>query len=151
MVLLFGIQYVFFFPGTQTRTTWSVSSARLRQWADSVREGLLYPEISKLTDTPFNSLPALERAYHLALGLHDSINIPDIGPIAIATVQSSRAERQVGEASYIAVSFGCLLLIIAGFFMGQISNLKVAGLELEKNVIDQINTNLQSLGIAPGD
>lgn len=148
ILLLLAAQFAFFFRGQHTTDDWFISSAALKAWTHANKTQALYPLLSKMADTPFSSPMAIGRYLHTILGEKDSLNLPDITAIATAVQRSSESPRLLSEASYIAISFGCLIFIIAGFFMGQISKLKVAGLELEKNVIDQINTNLPSLGIS---
>jgi tetratricopeptide (TPR) repeat protein len=152
MALLAGAQYLFYFPGQHEVKEYSITSGDLKHWIRTGKLEGLYTAVSKIADTSFVSETALDKYFHALLGSRDSVVLPDITSIATAKVlEVPNKERVLTEASYIAISFGCLAFIIAGFFMGQISKLKVAGLELEKNVIDQINTNLQSLGISPAD
>jgi tetratricopeptide (TPR) repeat protein len=47
---------------------------------------------------------------------------------------------------YVLITFGCLLFMIAGLYLSQLSKLKVGAIELEKSSIDQITTS-SSLGI----
>jgi len=48
---------------------------------------------------------------------------------------------------YVLITFACLLFMIAGLYLDQISKLKVGAIELEKSTIDQISTST-SLGIS---
>jgi tetratricopeptide (TPR) repeat protein len=55
--------------------------------------------------------------------------------------------QPVDSVLYILITFGSLLFMIAGFYLDQISKLKVGAIELEKSTINQISTT-SSLGIS---
>lgn len=57
-----------------------------------------------------------------------------------------KAFHSMETGYYVLSTFGCLLFMIAGLYLNQISKLKVGNLELEKSTIDQISTPT-SLGI----
>ncbi|HHT9158679.1 MAG TPA: tetratricopeptide repeat protein [Candidatus Brocadiaceae bacterium] len=48
--------------------------------------------------------------------------------------------RSIKESTYIILTFGSLLFIVASIYLPNVLKLKVVGLELEKNTINQINT-----------
>ncbi len=48
--------------------------------------------------------------------------------------------RSIKESPYIILTFGSLLFIVASIYLPNVLKLKVAGLELEKNTINQITT-----------
>lgn len=60
-----------------------------------------------------------------------------------------KADDNFGVAEYTAMTFGSLALIVAGAYLPQVLKLKFAGLELEKNSVDQVAT-LGTLGITKG-
>jgi hypothetical protein len=43
-------------------------------------------------------------------------------------------------AFYVPVTFGSIILMIAGFYLPRLLKLKVAGIELEKSSVDQITS-----------
>jgi hypothetical protein len=98
-------------------------------------------------DTAFSSPVTLAKYVHTVLGTHDNARVPDVTAYIDSRPVPLERKPLIGEASYISITFGCLVFTIIGFYIGQISKLKVGSIELEKDVIDQINTNLQSLGI----
>lgn len=57
-----------------------------------------------------------------------------------------KAFQPLDSGYYVLITFGCLLFMIAGLYLSEISKLKVGALELEKSTIDQISTS-SSLGI----
>jgi len=57
-----------------------------------------------------------------------------------------KAFQPLESGFYVLITFGCLLFMIAGLYLSEISKLKVGALELEKSTIDQISTS-SSLGI----
>lgn len=57
-----------------------------------------------------------------------------------------KAFQPLESGYYVLITFGCLLFMIAGLYLSEISKLKVGALELEKSTIDQISTS-SSLGI----
>lgn len=57
------------------------------------------------------------------------------------------AFQPIESGYYTLLSFGCILFMIAGFYLSKITKFKVGSLELEKSTIDQITT-MPSLGIS---
>jgi len=57
-----------------------------------------------------------------------------------------QAFQPLESGFYVLITFGCLLFMIAGLYLSEISKLKVGALELEKSTINQISTS-SSLGI----
>ena len=62
----------------------------------------------------------------------------DKGQAGASTEAKAPRKGMIGEGMYALLSFGSLLFLIAGFYLPQILKLKVAGIELEKSVVDQI-------------
>jgi hypothetical protein len=55
--------------------------------------------------------------------------------------------KQIDIGYYILLTFGSLMFILAGLSLTQLLKLKVAGIELEKSVVEQITTS-GGLGIS---
>ena len=57
-----------------------------------------------------------------------------------------RPDVALAETTYVLLTFGSLFLFVAGIFLPQLLKLKIAGIELEKSTVDQIQTT-ERLGI----
>jgi len=105
--------------------------------------GMSDDQLSKLK--PFESFP-FEAGDKLTAQIKESIGNDNFAKFSKPLLE--HAERKSGEwmfekvdlTSYALLTFGSLLLIIAGAFLPQLTSLKLAGLQLEKVSAERIET-----------
>jgi tetratricopeptide (TPR) repeat protein len=105
--------------------------------------GMNDDQLSKLK--PFESL-SFEAGDKLAAQIKESIGNDNFAKFSKPLLE--HAERKSGEwmfekvdlTSYVLLTFGSLLLIIAGAFLPQLTSLKLAGVQLEKVSAERIET-----------
>ena len=135
------------------------SKVKLYEAAKPARGGSLLHEARDYFSMSFNSDPANYKAKSAVekldkrLTLSSSRLVDTLGPwlifgaaisifiMAQTTVIGKQPPFKDLEAGYyVLLSFGALLFAIAGLYLPQLLKLKVAGIELEKNAVDQIAT-----------
>ena len=135
----------FFWLGRPTRKDrFLVNSANLSGFISQNQLDFFTGGLHQVATKKFNSLKDLQDDVKKTISGSDSVmqklaNLP--------TIQVSEVEFEpIDSTIYISLTFGTLIFMVVGLYLGNISKLKVGAIELEKTTSDTISTS-SSLGI----
>jgi len=146
LLILLLIQGAFFYG--KPREVYGVTIPQKELLSLLHTEGLdsLKQQFTDLSDKSFSSVEKMLEAFKTVT---DKLKIEKpIDPQGIMLISDKKFLRwePIGEVTYVSMTLALLIFTIAGFFMRQLSKLKVGGIELEKTSSDQLSMS-QSVGV----
>jgi len=146
LLILSLIQVAFFYG--KPREVYGVTIPQKELFSLLHTEGLdsLKQQFINLSGRSFSSVEKMLEAFKAKT---DKLKIEKaIDPQGIMLISDKKFIRwdPIGEVTYVSMTLGLLVFTIAGFFMRQLSKLKVGGVELEKTSSDQLSIS-QSVGV----
>jgi len=138
LIILIFTQYAFFFGRKESKPeSYSLNLNELSRLSNTDTNILqIAPNMLAFAKSEFTSKP-------LAVKFLDSLSSHKIKNVEnFILVNEGKNERiRISETSYGLFTFSSLIFLIIGFFLAEITKLKVGSIELEKSVLDTASTS----------